>query len=239
MTLKVMRLFPCATLVLLSACAGSPVPRPGSAIEPTAVLPAPDPRDIGGSMQDVYYVGPADRLSVFVSDLPDMTQTVMVDPAGNVSLPIVGQLKAGGLTTEQISAEIASRLAADVLVHPRVSVGIVETTSQKITIDGAVTRPGPFAVTGSTTLVRALTMAGGPSGLANPSEVIVYRKVGDKQMAALYDLKLIRQGDLEDPIIYGNDVIMVGTSRTRQALRDLGMLFPLLGAFYTVDRITR
>lgn len=224
---------------MLGACAANPVPRPGSAIEPTSVLPAPDPRDIGGSMQEVYYVGPADRLSVFVSDLPDMTQTVMVDPAGNVSLPIVGQLKAGGLTTQQISAEIATRLAANVLVHPTVSVGIVETTSQKITIDGAVTRPGTFAVTGSTTLVRALTMAGGASGLANPREVIVYRKVGDKQMAALYDLKMIRQGDLEDPVIYGNDVIMVGTSRTRQALRDLGMLFPLLGAFYTVDRITQ
>lgn len=234
-----MKLVPCATLLLLGACAASPTPRPGSAIEQTSDLPAPDPRDIGGSMQNVYYVGPADKLSIFVSDLPDMTQTVMVDPSGNVSLPIVGQLKAGGLTTEQIRAEITRRLAANVLVHPTVSVGMVDTTSQKITIDGAVSRPGAFAVTGSTTLVRALAVAGGPSGLANPHEVIVYRKVGDKQMAALFDLKMIRQGDLNDPVIYGNDVIMVGTSRTRQALRDIGLLFPLLGAFYTVNRITQ
>ena len=205
----------------------------------TSDLPAPDPRDVGGSMQDLYYVGPSDRLTVFVSDLPDMTQTVVVDPAGYVSLPVVGQVKAGGLTTEQIRAEITERLGREVLVHPVVSVGIAETMSQRIAVDGAVSHPGTFPIAGTTTLLRALTLANGTNSLASERDILVYRKVGDKRMAALFDLGMIRRGQANDPLIYGNDVIVVGASPVRLALRDIGMVFPLLGAFYTIDRITQ
>lgn len=234
------KLLSLSALLLLGGCASSTVnPAAMTAAELTPNLPAPDPRDVGGTMQDTYYVGPSDKLSIFVSDLPDMTQSVTVDPAGFISLPIVGQVKAGGLTTEQIRTEIASRLERDVLVHPAVSVGIAETMSQRITIDGAVSRPGTFAVAGPTTLMRAMTLASGPSGLADERDVVVYRTVGDKRMAALFDLKMIRRGEMNDPAIYGNDVIVVGTSPVRQTLRDVGMVFPLLGAFYTIDRITQ
>lgn len=240
MSANLNKLLSMSAILLLGGCASSGVnPSRMTTAQLTSDLPAPDPRDVGGSMQELYYVGPSDKLAIFVSDLPDMTQTVMVDPAGFISLPIVGQVKAGGFTTEQIRSEIADRLGRDVLVRPVVSVGIAETMSQRITIDGAVAKPGTFPIAGTTTLMRALTLASGTSSLASERQVIVYRTVGDKRMAALFDLKMIRGGEANDPLIYGNDVIVVGTSPVRQALRDIGMVFPLLGAFYTIDRITQ
>ncbi|MDE8653191.1 polysaccharide biosynthesis/export family protein [Novosphingobium album (ex Liu et al. 2023)] len=231
----------CAAMMLLPGCASHNALLEGRATtaEVTQALPAPDPREVGGAMQDVYYLGPADKLTVFVVSLPEMTQTVLVDPAGFISLPIVGQLKAGGRTTDEVREDIRARLAAHVLVNPIVSVGVADTVSQRLAIEGAVQEPGIYPIVGTTSLLRALTLAHGPSNLANERVVAVFREVSGKRMAAVFDVHMIRQGTMEDPPIYGNDLIVVERSRGKQLLRDVIGTVPLIGAFYTIDRISR
>ncbi|MFC4255545.1 polysaccharide export protein [Altererythrobacter xixiisoli] len=225
----------------LSACASSNAIRDGyaTAAVVSTDLPAPDPRDVGGSIQSAYYVGPSDKLAIFVADLPDMAQTVMVDPAGYISLPYVGRVFVGGQTTEEVGQEITRRLRTSVLVSPQVSVGISETVSQRLAIEGAVSKPGIYPIAGSTTLMRAMALAQGTSNLANDRTVAVFRQVNDQRMVALFDLHMIREGTMADPTIYGNDLIIVETSAGKQLLRDIIGTVPLIGAFYTVQRISR
>ena len=229
----------CVAALLLTGCESRNALVEGRATKAEVVrsLPPPDPRAVGGAMQEVYYLGPADKISVFVLSLPDMTQTVLVDPAGYISLPIIGRLKAGGKTTDEVRDEIRERLAATVLVDPIVSVGVTDTVSQRLAIEGAVQQPGIYPIVGSTSLLRALTLARGPNNLANERTVAIFRDIDGKAMAAVYDLHMIRQGRLEDPTVYGNDVIVVERSTGKQLLRDVIGTIPLLGAFYTIDRI--
>lgn len=225
----------------LTGCASHNALRDGYATQAqvTTELPPPDPRLVGGGLQSVYYVGPSDKLTVFVQNLPEMTQTVMVDPAGYVSLPIVGRVMAGGRTTEEVREDIGTRLARTVLVRPVVSVGLSETVSQRLTIEGAVSQPGVYSIAGSSTLLRALSMAKGTNNLANERTVAIFRDVEGKRMAALFDLHKVREGTMADPTVYGNDLIVVERSRGKQLLRDVIGTVPLIGAFYTIDRISQ
>ena len=230
-----------AAAFVLASCASHNAIRDGYAtkVEVTQELPPPDPRDVGGALQKVYYIGPADKLSVFVASLPEMTQTVLVDPSGYVSLPIVGRVLAGGRTTEEVRDEISAKLSRSVLVRPVVSVGMSDTASQRITLEGAVSQPGIYPLVGNTTLLRALSMGRGVSNLANERTVAVFRDVEGKRMVALFDLHMVRQGTMADPTIYGNDLIVVERSRGKQLLRDIIGTMPLIGAFYTIDRIVQ
>jgi polysaccharide biosynthesis/export protein len=86
-------------------------------------------------------------------------------------------------------------------------------------------------VQGSTTLMRAVALARGLSGDANPSRVVVFRTVNGQRMAAAFDLTRIRRAQAEDPAVYGNDVVVVDGSRARALFRDVLSSIPILGIF--------
>jgi polysaccharide export outer membrane protein len=100
-------------------------------------------------------------------------------------------------------------------------VNLTETVSQVITVDGEVTEPGVYPVVGRMTLMRAIARAKGLTEFARANHVVVFRQVGGQQMAALYDLRAIRQGLYDDPEVFANDVVTVGESRARRIFRDV------------------
>ena len=114
--------------------------------------------------------------------------------------------------------------------NPRVTVNLTEAVSQVVTVDGSVQKPGLYPVAGKLTLMRAIAIASGTSEFADDNHVVVFRRVNNKDMAALYDLRAIRQGMYPDPDIYANDVVLVGDSQARRLFRDLVQLSPLLAA---------
>ena len=169
-------------------------------------------------------------LDVAVQHVPEMTVTTRVSGSGQISLPLVGDMVATGRTTTELQHDIADA-ASKYVQAPEVTVFIREYASQRITVEGEVTQPGIFPIQGKTTLLQALALARGTTQNAKLQTVAVFRTVGDKRMAAVFNLNAIRTGKAVDPEVYGNDVIEVNTSRSRALYHDALQAVPLIGLF--------
>lgn len=168
-----------------------------------------------------YRVGPNDLLDVEILDLDNIKRTVRVNAAGAISLPLIGAIIVAGLTAQQAEEHVANRYREKYLQNPQVSIFIKEFTTERITVDGAVTKPGIYPLTGQITLLRALALAGGFGPIANSSEVMLFRvnERGERQMA-VFDVDLIRAGKNDDPSIKGDDLIVVQRDAGRRLLKD-------------------
>jgi polysaccharide export outer membrane protein len=164
--------------------------------------------------------------------VPDLSfDELTVDTSGNLQMPLIGAVRAAGLTSGQLSADIAERLSAEYLRNPQVTVTVTEAASQKITVDGAVTKPGVYEMRGTTSLLQAVAMAEGPSRVADLTKVAVFRTIDGQRSVALFDLSAIRQGRAEDPRVLGDDIIVVDTSRMSVAMREIVAALPGLSVF--------
>jgi polysaccharide export outer membrane protein len=178
-------------------------------------LPQPARQDLSGG-ERVHLVGPFDRLSVEVYGIAELTRTVQVDAGGQISLPLAGVIDAGGKTPTEIAALVEGRLRTAYVRNPRVTISVLETVSQVVTVDGEVRTPGLYPVAGRMTLMRAIARAQGTTEFAAANRVVLFRRVNDRPMAALYDLRAIRLGAYEDPEVFPNDVVVVGESQARR-----------------------
>jgi polysaccharide biosynthesis/export protein len=168
-----------------------------------------------------YRIGPNDLIDIEVFDLDNLKRTVRVNAAGAVSLPLIGQVVVAGLTSQEAEVRIADRYREKYLQNPQVSLFIKEFTTERITIEGAVSKPGIFPLTGQMTLLRALALAGGFGPIANSSQVMLYRTNDQKvREVAVFDVEKIRAGKSDDPAIRGDDLIVVQRDSTRVFLKD-------------------
>lgn len=168
-----------------------------------------------------YKITASDLLEIEVFAVEDLKRTVRVNTAGSISLPLVGMVQVAGLTATEAEALIAQRYGADFLQNPQVSVFIKEFTTLRVTIDGAVAKPGIYPLTGQITLLRALALAGGGAQLANMEDVLLFRMKNDGAQEVLkYDVKKIRNGESEDPVLKGDDLVVVNKNGTRELLKD-------------------
>lgn len=179
-----------------------------------------------------YLIGVGDTLSILVFQVEDLSfEELVVDTSGNVQLPLIGAVRGADRTASEMSADIARRFAAQYLRDPQVTVTVKEAANQKITVDGAVTKPGVYEMRGSTSLLQAVAMAEGPTRVADLTAVAVFRTIDGRRSVALFDLNAIRQGRAGDPQVLGDDVIVVDASRLNSALREVVGALPALGAF--------
>ncbi len=142
--------------------------------------------------------------------------------------PLIGSVQAAGLSSSELSAVISQRLSANYLVDPQVAVVVQKSASQRITVEGAVTKPGVFEIEGQTTLLQAVALAQGPTRTANLDEVIVFRSKSDGVYGAQFSLQDIRKGRAANPEILGNDIVVIGNSFAKSMFRDLLQLSPIL-----------
>lgn len=179
-----------------------------------------------------YRMGVGDKINVQVFQVPDLSfENLLIDTSGNVQLPLIGAVRGSGRTPGEMSADIAERLSAQYLRNPQVTVTVSEAASQKITVDGAVTKPGVYEMRGSTSLLQAVAMAEGPTRVADLTKVAVFRRIDGRRSVALFDLRAIRQGRAPDPQVLGDDVIVVDTSRLSSTLREVVSAVPALAVF--------
>jgi polysaccharide export outer membrane protein len=111
-----------------------------------------------------YKIGPEDLLEISVFEDEKLNKTVRVSSQGNISLPLLGILRVMGLTASELEKEIRDLLAEKYFQNPNVSVFIKEYRNQRISVIGAVEKPGVFDVTGQKTILEMLAMAGGLAG---------------------------------------------------------------------------
>jgi polysaccharide export outer membrane protein len=194
---------------------------PGAgAFRPTsAALSAPQPAPLVPAKE--YRLGANDLLEVEVLDIDNGKRTVRVNASGLVSMPLIGSVKVAGLTGHEAEALIAARYREKYLQNPQVSVFVKEFTSEHITVEGAVVKPGIYPVTGRLTLLRALALAGGFGQIAKSSEVMLFRQdANGARQVAVFDVDEIRSGKSEDPVIRGEDLIVVQRDAGRALLKD-------------------
>ena len=139
-----------------------------------------------------------------------------------------GPIDVTGRTPQELETIIAQRFREGHVRDPQVTVTVLETVSQVVTVDGEVRQPGLYPVVGSMTLMRAVARAQGANEFADLHFVVMFRTVNGRQLAALYDLRAIRLGAYEDPIVMPQDVIVVGESQARrlfpQIIQGLGLI---------------
>lgn len=128
---------------------------------------------ISFAIQKDYLIGAQDKLKIEVWDHPDLTREVSVSLTGLFTFPLIGEIKAAGLTAEQVQKEIARRLADGYLIKPQVTVTITEYRSKKVNILGGVRNPGAYPYTRQTSLIEIISMAGGLTKEAGPDVYIL------------------------------------------------------------------
>jgi len=205
-----------------------------SVVAPTAdELPPPDSTSSAGAYKGVseYRIGPQDLIEISVFQVAELNRTVRVNTSGDISLPLIGVMKAGGRTVQELEAEIAKSLDAKFLQNPQVTVFVKEFTSQRVTLEGAVKKPGIYPLTGHTTLLQAIAMAEGLDQLADLRGIVIFRMVEGKKMGARFDIKAIRAGAAADPQVYGDDIIVIDQSGSKTAFRRLMESLPIFSIF--------
>jgi polysaccharide biosynthesis/export protein len=194
-------------------------------------FPQPDAPSTAPGVNVDYRISPLDTLNVNVFQVPDLTGDRQVDLGGNISMPLIGQVRAVDLTTQQLQELLVQRLGQQYLRNPQVTVAVTQSSRRNITVDGSVRQPGQFALNGPTTLLQAVAMARGTDENANPHRVAVFRQVQGQRMAAAFDLAEIRRGRATDPVIYTGDIIVVDGSRLRAIQQQILGSLPILSVF--------
>jgi polysaccharide export outer membrane protein len=216
--MKILLWFGPLMALALPGCASSDrlVGRPDLQVVPGTEFPAPTQSSANYGIRP-YVVAPSDKLNIVVFGASELSRTVVIDPNGQIALPLVGTIEAAGKTPAELSALVASRLRRYVR-DPQVEIN-PDTINQSVVVEGEVRLPGSFPVTTRMTLLGAVARAQGLTEAANTNYVVVFRRIGQQDMAALYDLRAIRQGVYPDPEIYANDTVSVGESRARRVFQ--------------------
>lgn len=212
-------------LLLLSACArntsvGEPVPgleadgSNGGSIAlaglPTSTahqaLPADRP------------IGASDLLEITVFEVPELSRTVRVSEGGDISLPLVGALRAAGKTTRALEASLRDHLQRSYMHDPQVNVEVKELGTPPVYVVGEVNQPGAFHPSGRSalTVLRAVALARGTTPAAAAGRVVVLRPTvtGDR-LHLRVDLNDIARGKTADLALEANDVVYVPKNTER------------------------
>jgi polysaccharide export outer membrane protein len=177
-----------------------------------------------------YKIGPQDVLDISVFKVPELSTSVQVADTGTVNLALVGDVEAAGRTAQEVERDLVKQLGAKYLQRPQVRVFVKEYNSQRVTVEGAVKKPGVFPYRGRSTLLQTLAMAEGMNDLSD-TNVVVFRNLDGKRAAAKFDIADIRSGKTADPQIESGDVVVVSTNVMKETFQNVLKALPLAGVF--------
>lgn len=214
------------TLAMVAATAGCAHNPP--VMETTQAVTVVDrtslPTPISG--QGAATLGQLDKIRVEVFGAEDLTKEIQIDAGGRMSFPFVGSISVLDRTPAEVEKIIADSLAQGYLIDPKVTVNLLESVSQTIAVEGAVEEPGLYPAAGEITLLKAIALAGGASDYALEEQIVVFREVGEDKYAGVYNLQAVRRGLVEDPVLYPNDIVVIGESARRKAVDRILTLTP-------------
>jgi polysaccharide export outer membrane protein len=151
--------------------------------KPAAARPAIGPAAPVPSAPD-YVIGAEDLLQVSVWKNESLSRQLPVRPDGKISMPLLHDIQAAGLTPMQLRDRIAAALA-EFMPSPEVSVTVLEVRSYRVSVLGEVQKPGVLQLKAPTTVLEAIALAGGFRDFASPSRIVIFRKNGSGQTERL------------------------------------------------------
>jgi polysaccharide biosynthesis/export protein len=157
-----------------------------------------------------YVIGPQDVLDIDVWKEAELTRSVPVRPDGKISLPLLNDVQAAGLTPTQLSESITTELKK-FITDPQVTVIVTQINSQRVYILGEMTRPGAYPLLPGMTVLQALSSAGGFTPFANMKKIYVLRNEGGKQEKFPFNYKDVVKGKnaSENIVLKAGDQIVV------------------------------
>jgi polysaccharide export outer membrane protein len=194
------------------APAGQAAPAPAAPASPDPAVAAPTeitPPLATGGAANVYIIGPSDVLSVTVWKEPTLSGGILVRPDGMISLPLLGDVQASGLTPLELKAQITTQLRKFVQ-DPNVSVVVSQIHSKMIYMLGEVGKKGPIEMSPGMTLLEAIGSAGGITEFANAKKMYILRDEGGKHRKIPLHYKQALKGDsTQDLVLKPGDTIVV------------------------------
>lgn len=198
----------------------------------SAVLAPPLARAASAQATD-YLIGPQDVLTVTVWDAPEASGKFPVEADGTFSFPMIGRLKASGLSLREVEEDLTKRLKDGYFKDPKVSVAVEHYRSQRIFVVGEVNTPGTYPLTGEMTLIEAFARAGGLASRDVAGYVVLVRassgsaKPADSASEATAEVQQVDLKELE-----------TGGATSRLALRDGDTIFvPRAGSVYVFGQV--
>jgi len=185
-----------------------------------------------------YTLGAGDVLRVNVYDNPDLSQEVTIEADGAFSYPLIGRVQAAGLPVRQLEGLLAKRFAEGYLVSPQVGVTVTQHKSQQVYVMGAVSKPGPYALQRQTTLLEALSTAGGPTPEAGFEVVLTHAT--DTQALPSGTSKVSATANGQSAMRVSLEQLMAGGVPQRITLQDGDVVYVPAAAFvYVTGEIQR
>jgi len=162
-----------------------------------------------------FLLGPEDVLEIAVWKNPDLTKTVIIRPDGLISMPIIGDFQAAGLSANELAQRIADRLRQFVQ-NPAVSVNVKELNSYSVFVVGEVIKPGKFQLKSYVTVLQAISMAGGFTEYAKKNRLQVVRlkangdrKVRETHIPVQYEELVAGTSESGNIILISGDTVVV------------------------------
>lgn len=219
-----------AASVFMGGCASTPEPVIGAAV----VAPRADlgQEDYTFQAPQTYELRPGDIIAINVFREPDFSlERVRVGVDGVVSVPMLGAINIGGLTTSQTEDLLKERLGIVGLKNPQVAVNISDYASHLVTVEGAVEQPGVYPFQPGARLSTAVALASGPRREAMTEQIAVFRTRDDGIYIAKFDYAAISQGTMLDPVLQPNDRIIMGVDGLSLFYQDLLKALPAFAVF--------
>ena len=163
------------------AAKGTDAAKPADTVKPAEIVPAG------------YIVGDSDVIRVNVWKEPEVSQTVVVRTDGNISLPLINEVKVSGMTPLQIQDMVGEKLKG-FLNNPQVTVTVIEIRSKRAFITGEVARPGTYSLNAQTTILQLIAQAGGFTPFAKRDSIVVLRTEDGRQSRLKFKYKEVVQG---------------------------------------------
>ena len=187
-----------------SAAAPASAPEPAS---PPAAPAAPSP--IVEPIGDAFRIGPEDVLDVQVWKNPELSRVVPVRPDGMISIPLVNDIRAAGLTPIELRQQITQRLS-EFVPSPEVSVIVREVHSVKVAVLGAVRMPGHYEVNSTATVLELIARAQGLTEFADRGRIVVLRQNGKTTKRIPFNYRKVAEGAEQDNVVVQpGDIIVV------------------------------
>ena len=181
----------------------------------TPVTPAPlSPRkmrssNLASAADENYRLGPEDVIFVSVWGNQELTMEVVVRPDGKISIPLVQDIMAEGLTAGELADDLQQRLVAYIM-DPSVSVIVKEVNASKFYIVGYVTKPGTYPLRGDVTILQAISLAGGFTQFASPRKIRLVRINGGRQEVRMLNYyRMIDKGGEGNYLLKPGDTLVV------------------------------
>jgi polysaccharide export outer membrane protein len=156
-----------------------------------------------------YIIGPEDMLQISVWKNESLSRQLPVRPDGKISMPLLHDIQASGLTPMQLRDKIASALA-EFMPNPEVSVTVLEVLSYRVSVLGEVQKPGVLQLKAPTTVLEALALAGGFRDFASPSKIVIFRKNGGQTQRLRFNYnRAVGAAGEENVTLRSGDVVVV------------------------------